>query len=106
MTTLDCVASEKGKISFEQHRVENFDYSKEITICKINATVTDRNGLSWSKDLPTKEGWYWLKRDEDFEIIYIHYDAYDDPYIEGRDLYERLTERKNHLWYGPIEPPK
>lgn len=67
------------------------------------------NNIKWTKELPTKEGFYWVKDEYGATIIGIEYDdclkrlvSYDI----GWDCYVELDSYPNSEWYGPLPLPK
>lgn len=88
--------------------------------------------LKWTKELPSKEGWYWLINFKTAEysrfyteMILVHVSASDrhgsKGYLNENEVYiiekwcDRTVTSKFFIvglkdmsgeWYGPIEPPK
>lgn len=70
--------------------------------------------LKWTSDLPTQEGWYWLRMpDSDFksgayfECVQVFVD--EKPFYfsrAGEDGYVNCEDFSECEWYGPIEPPE
>lgn len=62
--------------------------------------------LKWTKDPPTKEGWYWVRfvESQRWPAMVIHHAS------EGRTVFPR-QDSKSYLkfpdaeWAGPLEPP-
>lgn len=69
--------------------------------------------MSWTKEKPIIEGWYWIWFGTPTDIPYCEYLSYFEPVKE-----RGLTESDNHyreyivdhpretMYYGPIEPPE
>lgn len=71
--------------------------------------------VNWTKEKPTKEGWYWnkIKTDDDNPMIYRIYKSgngfsVNDPSIDGPDSYKLSDRRfKGDYWSdSPILEPE
>lgn len=113
MKTLDCIGGETGKISFEREAKELFSPlrpGKITPVCQCNCKK-----LKWTTDLPTQEGWYWIKRKEreilqvsSIEMVEVS-EWLDDKLLvtfTGNEEALEACEVKDCEWYGPIEPPE
>lgn len=67
--------------------------------------------LNWTKEPPTKEGWYWFKDDMDYPYVV----QVAEFAMEGNDLMVAFTETEEiypltkfsgAYWAGPITTPK
>lgn len=67
--------------------------------------------MEWTKEAPTKPGWYWNKSYDSNKNIRIYMTKVDWYYKElrvaypGNELLFRIDFWKDDLWYGPVEPP-
>ena len=65
--------------------------------------------LRWTKEMPTKEGWYWLRRpwliptDKLVKVEQSRTGAYWGYWDHGGNFYECSWDRL--LWAGPIPEP-
>ena len=63
--------------------------------------------MTWTTELPTHPGWYWI-RDDDFMIICNVYDRFTDKVlmIENFDFEEvPLSSLSFGLQFQPVKPP-
>lgn len=58
--------------------------------------------LKWTSDLPTQEGWYWIKFNDVEKVIFAYFDG---TFWENSGVWETCDSCVTE-WYGPIEPPK
>lgn len=69
------------------------------------------NNIEWTTELPTKEGYYWVKND-DTEVAFIVGVEYDEylkklvSYDVGWDCMDKLESLKGFKLYGPLTLPK
>lgn len=58
--------------------------------------------MQWTKEIPTEEGWYWVKYKEEKLVWFIdnNGDVYND-YMMGK-----LSLKDDLEFYGPLEEPK
>lgn len=69
------------------------------------------NNIEWTTELPTKEGYYWVKND-DTEVAFIVGVEYDEylkklvSYDVGWDCKDELESLKGFKLYGPLILPK
>ena len=62
--------------------------------------------LKWTKDKPTKEGYYWLKEDKTESEIVLIQELFDGLWIwiqRDEDVYALPEDAE---WAGPIEEPE
>lgn len=67
------------------------------------------SNIKWTKELPTEEGFYWVKDKSGASIIDIEYDDYLKrlvAYEIGWDCHIELSSFTNSEWYGPLIVPK
>lgn len=67
--------------------------------------------MTWTKELPTTDGWYWMHLDFGMTSVeYIYEDEYepDVMHVGVDDVTASLTcyLKYNPLFYGPIERPE
>lgn len=66
---------------------------------------------AWSRERPTKEGYYWWRKDGDIEILQL----WDCAYLQVSQMYNEegfqsepldafLREYADGEWQGPLEP--
>ncbi len=61
--------------------------------------------MNWTTEHPTREGWYWLRRDNEQEqpcIVYVINAA--RMVALGNDS-EHNPGGESGVWYGPLESP-
>lgn len=77
-------------------------------------TLKDNN-LKWTKELPTKEGWYWFKDKNASCVVNVEISKTNNTvwiFSVGNDDVEKAINKEHPNaswigeWYGPIEPPK
>jgi hypothetical protein len=71
--------------------------------------VEEGKKMNWTKEKPTKNGWYWCleKGETKPQIINIE-DINEAAFpisISGDDVQYKLEDFKEAQWYGPLEPP-
>lgn len=64
-----------------------------------------REILKWTSDLPTQEGWYWLKEGEFKQLVYVRSEG-ELVFYEAMSESDRSVSCNEGEWYGPIEPPE
>jgi len=89
----------------------NFPGHKAICLEEGFELSVVRPSLKWTKDLPTKEGWYWHRYyfDELMFMEPLRVIVDEEPfYCERPGVYDYtdLIEFEGDEWYGPIEPPE
>ena len=62
-------------------------------------TEIEETDMNWTKELPTRRGWYWHKYSPDYQPIMTVHDG-----REGDPIYGFGCESDGR-WYGPLEPP-
>jgi len=66
--------------------------------------------MNWTRDKPTKDGYYWLRRREIKTKVVWVWDTIGLPMVAscGSDWDKEISELDNTdsaEWYGPLEPP-
>lgn len=72
--------------------------------------------MKWTTDLPSEEGWYWMRRGNKTEIVSTlrmgsDMDPWQEPSLQVRTsatgCYERLSHAnfRGSEWAGPIDQP-
>lgn len=79
----------------------NIVLTKHSEFCKCDSCV--KPVLKWTKELPTKEGYYWLRYNDECGVIEIE-DGHVNEFCDTNSL--NVRNYSNCEWYGPIEPPK
>ncbi len=61
--------------------------------------------MTWTTELPTKMGFYWMwdVAENENEIVHIRHGHVHLPGLEGSDPTNRYEGCR---WYGPLEPPE
>lgn len=64
--------------------------------------------MKWTKDKPTKPGWYWVKfKKLQSEIYSVTSDERGKLWLLDRDITEPISSCEYIIaWAGPIEEPK
>ncbi len=95
------------KLSDDMHKGENAVDYWEVAACVSVLAQTMAIKLAWTKEPPTKPGWYWAHFDGDqstaAQIVYFADILYREVCIAGSDIHEEFAAFD--LWSGPIEPP-
>lgn len=73
----------------------------------------------WTKEAPTRAGWYWLKADPEvwprlpeglqMELMVMVYKRYDEWHFDdpvNHETYPCICEQPGRLWAGPLTPPE
>lgn len=63
---------------------------------------------NWTKEKPTKPGFYWMRSFRDFHDDKAHAVQLDDNkcvWFIGSELDYPMSDFPNSEWSGPIEPP-
>lgn len=121
IATLNPAPDDTILVSFDGRLTEqNIDYlRKQMKIAfpdnkclVVEGSLSVEIALKWTSDLPTQEGWYWLKYELEgkieFEYVKIDNSA-GNLYVSfiGTNNFEPIkTMCKDNEWYGPIEPPE
>lgn len=94
-----------------EQKVANNPYTllkKEVDHVKELETQVENLKLKWTRELPSKVGWYWMRKARwtkfDFECVPVYL-------FEGRlsfkDFYvEDFEDKENYEWAGPIPVPE
>ena len=61
--------------------------------------------MNWAIDSPTREGWYWLRLDNEAKQIVIVYVIDADRMVGIGTETEGKPSLQTGAWYGPLEPP-
>lgn len=71
--------------------------------------------MEWTKDLPTKPGWYWIVplRDDDLSgrtppyavLVEQEGPRFFRYWVPGMDYADPVESIAGAYWFGPIEPP-
>lgn len=77
------------------------DVIKTITLS--NSGNVTLKALDWTDELPTENGWYWVKRNR-WKQPFVYWYEVDNEYVGyvGSDIHIREVE----LWLGPIPEPE
>jgi hypothetical protein len=71
----------------------------------IKAAWLKLNALKWTSDLPTQEGWYWLREDENTRVVFVRLER-ELVYYEAMSEIDCCAALVEGEWYGPIAPPE
>jgi len=66
--------------------------------------------MNWTKEKPKKDGWYWERRQNEIDIVYISIESSGRVYrqrfnqfVDGPIIINDVFDEE---WYGPLEPPE
>jgi hypothetical protein len=59
---------------------------------------------TWTKKLPTEQGWYWWRESISFNGKVVYVTETDSAYLPGDELRHYLTWLGGE-WYGPLQEP-
>lgn len=79
----------------------NLRLESHSEFCKCDSCA--KPVLKWTKELPIKDGYYWIRYKDVIEIAEIE-DGYVNEFCDINSL--NVKNYRNFEWYGPIEPPK
>lgn len=69
--------------------------------------IANKPTLKWTTDLPTQEGWYWLKEEnEPLIVVTVRFECGELVYYEAMSEIDCCVALAEGEWYGPIEPPE
>jgi hypothetical protein len=61
--------------------------------------------MNWTQDKPTKDGWYWLRLDnEDNRTVMVYVISADRMVAIGHEREGNPAVQKG-AWFGPLAPP-
>ena len=62
--------------------------------------------MNWTADSPIREGWYWLRLDNETKQVVIVYVIDADRMVGIGTETEGQPSLQKGTWYGPLEPPQ
>ena len=62
--------------------------------------------MNWTTDSPIREGWYWLRLDNETKQVVIVYVIDADRMVGIGTEAEGQPSLQKGTWYGPLEPPQ
>ncbi len=61
--------------------------------------------MNWTRESPTKKGWYWLRQDKEETHLFIVYVIDAERMVAAGSETEINPAQEVGEWYGPLEPP-
>ncbi len=61
--------------------------------------------MNWTREAPSKEGWYWLRLDKEETHRFIVYVIDAERMVAAGSETELHPSLQLGEWYGPIDPP-
>lgn len=61
--------------------------------------------MNWTRDKPTKEGWYWFRMENEEKRVVIVYVISQDRMVAVGSESEGNPALQNGAWCGPLQPP-
>jgi len=100
-----------GKLSEKLHvllqeSLRRIKLANQVIILEQGMTLQVLNpALKWTSDLPTQEGWYWVKVCHGQRPIVVHH--VDGRITAPNEKYAmHVGKFEAYKWYGPIELPE
>lgn len=60
---------------------------------------------TWTRETPTKEGWYWYKSERDTKVRMLEVITDNDRLEVRQEGLARYLSYYNGCWYGPLDSP-
>ena len=64
--------------------------------------------MNWTKERPTKAGWYWYQgphEQSEPEVLAVEFDDEFDRFVQFGVGPQAWVDECNGQWAGPLEPP-
>ena len=73
----------------------------------VRPFVNERTELEWTKEKPTKAGWYWtIHRIERLMIVEAFFMSRNDDFLSFRSGWDSYSSLDFNNWLGPLPEPQ